>query len=251
MDPDKLIFEDSPFDTEHFGYRCAIVSIANSVQGAELMYELIWEKAKACDIRFLTVVAERPIPHLSQYSSGTLYEYEGSFRVVKSLISNFPRRFHIVPITDECWADVLDLSHYRSGNRFSFDSHFNKHAVYEHKVKLYKRQCELFPQLAFIAYANDGQPLGFHIGMNFIGGDSANSDSALIQYDLVVKPDYRIGAVAMDLVSACIHGASEAAFSPTRVLTKIYDDNQISSNFFRKIGLNENGKQYNYYHLWF
>jgi len=250
MNPNNIRLEDCPFDTEHFGYPCAIVRIYEATEVSKFIIDSICYKAKICNIKFLTIVAERSIPHLFKQACGTLLEFEGLFEHVVSLTSNFPQRFCIMPITNESWVDVLNLSQYRSGNRYSADPYLDEQVVFNHKVKLYKCQLERFPHLAFIAYSSNGEPLGFHIGMNLMDQGYNGKASNLIQYDLVVKPDYRIGAVAMDLVSACIKESSRAIIPPQKVVTKIYGDNHTSSNFFKKIGLNENGKQHNYYHLW-
>ena len=251
MGETNLIYEDSSFDTNHFGFPCATLNIPTGVVVNDRLISVIQKGAISKGIKFLTVVAQEPIKYLVNQAPGALIEYEAVFDHFKSRTSKVPQRFHIKPFSNECWEDLLSLAQYRAENRFSTDAHFDSHSVHDHKLKLYRRQCELFPKLTFLAYSDSGEPLGFHIATFCKDGVFSGNNSALIQYDLVVKPEFRTGTVALDLINASVKVASGADLSPKRVLTRIYNNNHISRKFFQNLGLILNGKQYYYHHFWF
>jgi len=250
MDSSKVIFEMVPFDAEHFGFPCAIFNIPVGAIVTDSLLEKIRIKQAAENIKFLTVVSQHHIPTLSLQQSGTLYEYECFFDQLNARASLFPGRFVIKPFTNEGWEDILALMVYRSENRFSMDTHLNKYLAFNHKVELYKHQLQQFPYLAFLAYSTDGKPLGFNICMLLNKGSDFKKKPTLIFYDLVVRPEYRSGVVALDLVNASIKAAREASIVPAFALTKIYDSNKSSNTFFENLGFTKNGKTFKYYHLW-
>ena len=239
---ENLNFCNIDFDTQYFGFPCAIydIGINNSCNSATL--KVLKQQAKNEGIKFLTITSISPLIELEKHFQGMLCEYTGNFSEVFNRVSAFPNRFRIEKMEESNFHHVIELAKYRSPNRFSTDTHFNSDNVFWHKISLYKTQFEKFPQLAFIAYTSNNQPIGYH----FCTQDKNN----ITLYDLVVHPQYRIGIVAVDLIGACLKTAIQQNFKTTILTTKIYSDNKLSIEFFTKLGLKKNDKQKYYYHFW-
>jgi len=242
-DCNQLALEVVKFDTEHFGFRCATVNVPAGVVITPDAVDELKSRARVENIKFLTVMSRSAILNLEQHSHGVLSEYIAPFEEVRNRASVFPRRFHVEPFNDNNWKDVVQLTKFRSSNRFSKDSHFDEAAVFEHKVKLFRLQWQRFPKLAYLAYSKQSEPVGFHI--------CVRDKYAVNQYDMVVRPDYRTGTLAFDLINAGLKAAYHDDNSVKLVSTRIYDDNGQAVRFFSKLGLKRNGSEFNYYHFWF
>lgn len=242
-DCNQLALEIVEFDTAHFGFRCATANVPVGVVITQDSISELKARARAENIRFLTVASRVASPELEQYSQGVLREYTAPFEPVRSRASVFPQRFQVEPFNDNNCSDVIKLAEFCSSNRFSTDSHFDQSAVFEHKVKLLKIQWQRFPNLAYIAYSKEHEPVGFHL--------CVRHNDAVDQYELVVRPDYRTGTVAINLIAACLNAAYHDDNNVKRVSTRIYSDNKQSDKLFSKLGLKENDNESHYYHFWF
>ena len=211
---------------------------------------ILCRRAKEEGVKFLTIASVSSIEGLAIQAPGTLLEYEGIFSSIFDRVERFPRRYLIKPYKPEMWNDILKLAQYRSPNRFFTDPNFNKLSVFEHKIKLYAMQLKGYPNLAYLAYSKYDEPLGFHICSDLTTIDDSEKDSTLLQYELIVRPDYRTGGVALDLVSACLRAAALSNKNYSKLVTKIYSDNIESQKFFSNLGLKVNNQKYAYHHIW-
>lgn len=242
IDSSQIIFDKVAFDTEHFGFPCAILNLQAGQTATAADLESVCARAREQGIKFLTVTSPVAIAGIEKNSQGTLFEYDAIISEVESVISHFPQRFTVEPFSEKNWNDVLFLAQFRSSNRFSTDQNFSESAVFAHKVDLFKLQWQRHPHLAFIAFSSTGEPLGFHLCIG--QADTLN------HYDLVVRPEFRTGAVALQLISAVLNSAKALDNNPTKATTKIYGDNEPSHKLFTKLGFKRNGKEFHYYHFW-
>lgn len=245
-----LCFNIISVDTLHFGYLCAICYIPNEIILTNADIERIKLNALIRKIKFLTIASPKPLNYLVLQAPGALYEYEEIFERVKEKASCFKFRYCIEPIGNHNWDHVEEIAKHRSENRFSADNNFTEHEVFTHKLALYKLHMQRFPNLAFLAYSNNGDPLGYYFCSFEKNEKPTSSKYDMVMYDLVVRPNYRTGLVALNLINACLIEASKNVILPNKVLTKIYCNNKFSDGFFTKLGLKKNGKKEYFYHIW-
>jgi hypothetical protein len=245
-----ICFDIISIDTLHFGYPCAICYIPKEFILTNADIEKIKINALIRKIKFLTIASPEPVNCIVPQAPGPLYEYEGIFKRVKERASGFKLRYRIQQIGCNNWNHVEELAKYRSENRFSTDLVFCEHEVFTHKLALYKLHMQRFPNLAFLAYSKNGDPLGYHFCSFDTNERLSPTTYNMVLYDLVVHPNYRMGLVALDLINASLNAASKNALSPHKILTNIYSNNKFSEKFFTELGLKKNEKKQYFYHIW-
>ena len=203
---------------------------------------LIANHAKKENYSFIALGTETPVDLEGFVPMGVIHELEAKVSNAWENICNIPDMFNIRPLTGSDWNQVKELMDVYPPNRYSKDSNLKIEQVINHKLAILKHLAKNYPPYALGAFSKQNELLGFH----FL---RLGDDDIMFLQELLVKPNYRVGFVSLQLVKENLN----TVMKNTKIkclATRVYEDNHVSINFFNKLGFVKVRKKEYYYHMW-
>lgn len=208
----------------------------------EQLIDDIKDNAKKEQYNFLSFKYNKEINLKEPDFVGITYELSANIEDVFYKLKPFTGKFKIRKIVDSDWDQIYKLLNFASNTRFSNDKKLDREKVKNHKTLIFKHLVKNFPDYSLAALGQNNEIVGVHF-LRIL-----NSSKVYLQ-EILIKPEYRIGFVSLQLVKENIDRIYKDKISRD-IYTKIYADNSQSLKFFHKIGFTKLLSKEYHYHLW-
>ncbi len=203
--------------------------------------EEIANVARDSGFKLVTLGAEKPVKLSGFTHMGIIREVEADAENVWERIKNISNIFNVRSLGNNDWNHVKELLKIYPSNRYSNDSNLKPEQVIIHKLAILKHLAEQFPDYSLGLFSKENELMGFHFLRLF-------PDTVYLQ-ELLVKPNYRVGFASLQLVKNNLELIIKNT-KTKKLATRVYEDNNISINFFTKLGFGKLRKKEYYYHMW-
>ena len=238
----KFKIEDNLFDSGIIAPKVGNLVLEDCKNVHEGDGKLVRDCAREKKYSLITLGIETPVELDGFEHFGIIQEIEAKTDNVWKNVCNIPTKFNVRPIGDSDWEQVKELLYTYPPTRYSKDPNVTFEQVVMHKLSILKHLAKKYPKYAIGAFSKQDELIGFHF-LRLTGADF------LFLQELLVKPDYRVGFVSLQLVkenlSAVINDIGVKCLA-----TRVYEDNNVSRNFFSKLGFLSLKKKEYYYHMW-
>lgn len=227
------------FDNHLIAQRVATYKSAGDLKSSEV--SALRQVAGKSGYSVIYITAPRPVGVLEDSARGELIEFDGDRDAVLAVLNRFPRKFEIRTVTDNDWGDIFQLYRHAFPTRFSSDSQIGAERARRHKLKCLRVYQKQHPHYFLVTLDADKRIIGFQ-------GCMARADQFDL-YESVILPQYRTGFAVTEMLRENLTRCRDRHPQLTRLVTRIYSDNIVSSNYYEKLGMIRTGSDY-FYHLW-
>ncbi len=189
----------------------------------------------------ITLGVESPVALKNFIYLGTIYEIQANLIDVWNTVKDIPSRFYVRKLNDSDWAPIKELLNLYPPTRYSRDPNVTMEQVVVHKLKILQYLAGQYPDYSLGAFSKDNELIGFHF-LKLL------EDKVFLQ-ELLVKPNSRVGFVSLQLVKENLDRVKKNT-NVNYLTTRVYEDNEISMNFFTKLRFVDCKKKEHYYHMW-
>jgi acyl carrier protein len=199
------------------------------------------EKAAADGYSLVYVRSAEPIEGLAQCFQGHLLQFEGDREAALAVLDRFPPKYRTRALAEGDWPAVAALYRQASPTRFSRDPAIGPARAHRHKLKCLRAYWQNFPGFFLVA-------LGPREEIVSVQGCMPREDHFDL-YESVVSADSRTGFALAAMLRANLDLCRQRFPLLTRTVTRIYSDNPVSIQYYRKLGMVHTGSDW-FYHLW-
>ena len=203
--------------------------------------EILQERAAADGYSVLYVSAKEPIEALSPYLQGQLIEFPGDRDQVLEVLDRFPSKYVVRSAQEADWPVIFDLYRHAFLTRFSRDPVVGRERARRHKLKCMRTYYKMHPDFFLVTLDKEERIIGVQGCMP--------KETQFDLYESVVLPESRTGFAVAEMLRENLRRCRQRHPALTKLVTRIYSDNLVSNNYYKKLGMIQSGGDY-FYHLW-
>lgn len=199
------------------------------------------EAAEAEGYSVLYISAAEPIEALEEHLQGRLIEFEGDRDTALAVLNRFGQKYSVRTVEPSDWPVIFDLYQHAFLTRFSRDPLVGLPRARRHKLKCMRTYQKNHPDFFLIAEDAQKQVVG-------VQGCMPRSTQFDL-YESVILPQSRTGFAVAAMLRENLIRCRDRHPEVTKLVTRIYSDNIVSSNYYKQLGMSQSGGDY-FYHLW-
>ena len=199
------------------------------------------ENAAAAGHSVVYVRSAQPIEELEGCFQGCLLEFDGDRDVALAVLDRFPRKYRTRALAEGDWPAVAALYRQASPTRFSRDPAIGPDRALRHKLKCLRTYWQNCPDFFLVALDSGDEVVS-------VQGCLPREDQFDL-YESVVSTAARTGFALAAMLRANLDVCRQRFPLLTRMVTRIYSDNPVSIQYYRKLGMVHSGCDW-FYHLW-
>ena len=199
------------------------------------------ERAEEAGYSVLYISSADPIEALEEHLQGRLIEFAGDRDTALAVLNRFPQKYSVRTVEQSDWATIFDLYQHAFLTRFSRDPLVGVLRARRHKLKCMRTYQDNHPDFFLIAEDAQQQVVGVQGCMP--------REAQFDLYESVILPQSRTGFAVAAMLRENLIRCRDRHPHITRLVTRIYSDNIVSSNYYKQLGMSQTGGEY-FYHLW-
>ncbi len=203
--------------------------------------EILRAKALEGGYSVIYISSSQPVDALSDCWKGQLIEFTGDLDTALSVLNKFPHKYEVRSVKESDWPHIFELYRHTFLTRFSRDANIGLDRTRRHKLICMRTYCKDHSDFFLVTLDKEGQIIG-------VQGCMARP-AQFDLYESVIHPRFRTGFAVTEMLRENLTRCRDRHPSVTRLVTRIYSDNIVSSNYYEKLGMIQFGGDH-FYHLW-
>ncbi len=199
------------------------------------------ENAAADGYSVVHVRSAEPIEDLAPCFQGCLLQFEGDRDAALEVLGRFPQKYRTRALAEGDWPAIAALYRQASPTRFSRDPAIGPARALRHKLKCLRTYWQDFPGFFLVALGSRDEVVSVQGCMPREGWFDL--------YESVVSADSRTGFALAAMLRTNLELCRQRFPLLTGIVTRIYSDNPVSIQYYRKLGMVHTGSDW-FYHLW-